>query len=88
MINSNWKDVTQYTSAVAAIASGIVLSFMQYVGYGDLSTGVLTYVGQMLIYAGGIFGVTMYWNGKYVELKSMIKHGDTSMDSSSLENAR
>ena len=83
----NWKEITQYSTAVASIASGIVLSFMQFVGYGDLSTGVLTYVGQSLIYAGSIFGVAMYWNGKYSELKNMVRYGGTSLDSDSQKNA-
>lgn len=67
-----WKDIVQYTTAVAAMTSGIVLSYIQYFDLGDISTGVLGYVAQMLLYAAGIFGVTMYWNGKYNELKSFI----------------
>lgn len=63
----SWKDVTQYSTAVAALASGIVLAFLQYFDAGDLSNGVLGYVAQVLVYAAGIFGVTMYWNGKYRE---------------------
>lgn len=63
----NWKDVTQYSTAVAALASGIALAFLQYFDAGDLSNGVLGYVAQVLVYAAGIFGVTMYWNGKYRE---------------------
>lgn len=63
----NWKDVTQYSTAVAALASGIALAFLQYFDAGDLSSGVLGYVAQVLVYAAGIFGVTMYWNGKYRE---------------------
>lgn len=62
-----WKDVTQYSTAVAALASGITLAFLQYFESGDLSNGVLGYVAQVLVYAAGIFGVTMYWNGKYRE---------------------
>ena len=63
----SWKDVTQYSTAVAALASGIALAFLQYFDAGDLSNGVLGYVAQVLVYAAGIFGVTMYWNGKYRE---------------------
>lgn len=85
---SNWKDITQYSTAVASLASGIVLSFLQYFGQGDLSSGVLGYVGQTLIYAAAIFGATIYWNGKYLELKRIVKNGNTGMDSDSLENAQ
>ena len=80
-----WKDVTQYSTAVAALISGITLAFLQYFESGDLSNGVLGYVAQVLVYAAGIFGVTMYWNGKYKEstalfdarykeLKEEVKH--------------
>lgn len=69
---NTWKDIVQYTTAVVAMTSGIVLSYIQYFDLGDISTGVLGYVAQMLLYAAGIFGVTMYWNGKYNELKSFI----------------
>lgn len=62
-----WKDITQYATAVAAFASGVTLAFVQYFDTGDLTNGVLGYVAQVLVYAAGIFGVTMYWNGKYRE---------------------
>ena len=62
-----WKDITQYASAIAALGSGIGLAFLQYFDMGDLTNGVLGYVAQVLVYAAGIFGVTMYWNGKYRE---------------------
>lgn len=63
----HWKDVTQYSTAVAAFVSGVTLAFLQYFDMGDLTNGVLGYVAQVLVYAAGIFGVTMYWNGKYRE---------------------
>lgn len=69
-----WKDIVQYATAVASLASGIALSFLQYFNQGDLSNGILGYVAQTLMYAGAIFGVTMYWNNKYTELKSIVQH--------------
>mgnify|MGYP007022126907 CR=1 FL=1 len=62
-----WKDITQYGTAVTAFLSGVTLAFIQYFDTGDLSNGVLGYVAQVLVYAASIFGVTMYWNGKYKE---------------------
>lgn len=67
-----WKDITQYATAVAAFASGVTLAFIQYFDTGDLTNGVLGYVAQVLVYAAGIFGVTMYWNGKYRETMNMM----------------
>lgn len=69
-----WKDIVQYGTAVASMASGIVLANFNYFNSGDIASGVLGYVAQTLIYAGSIFGVTMYWNSKYGELKSVIQH--------------
>ena len=67
-----WKDIVQYITAVAAMSSGIVLAYLQYFNSGDITTGVLGYVAQNLLYAASIFGVAMYWNGKYNELKSLV----------------
>jgi hypothetical protein len=67
-----WKDITQYATAVAALSSGVALAFIQYFDTGDLTNGVLGYVAQVLVYAAGIFGVTMYWNGKYRETMHVI----------------
>jgi Na+/melibiose symporter-like transporter len=67
-----WKDITQYSTAVAAFLSGVTLAFIQYFETGDLTSGVLGYVAQVLVYAAGIFGVTMYWNGKYRETMNVI----------------
>ena len=67
-----WKDVTQYSTAVAAFVSGVALAFLQYFDTGDLSNGVLGYVAQVLVYAASVFGVTMYWNGKYRETMNVV----------------
>lgn len=82
-----WKDITQYSTAVISLLSGIVLTFCQYFEAGDITNGVLGYVGQTLLYASAIFGVTMYWNNKYQEqnlkwdtryneLKSALQNGE------------
>ena len=78
----NWKDIVQYTTAVASLSSGIVLTYFQYFDSGDITNGMLGYVAQTLIYAASIFGVTMYWNGKYSELRQMVRNnGNIIMDS-------
>lgn len=85
MLNKDWKDLVQYGTAVLSLASGIVLSYFQYFNSGDLTSGMLGYVAQTLVYAASIFGVAMYWNGKYSELRQIIqKNGDdTNVVSSS-----
>lgn len=74
MIMERWKDITQYSTAVAAFLSGVTLAFIQYFDAGDLSNGVLGYVAQVLVYAASIFGVTMYWNGKYRETMNVVNN--------------
>ena len=76
----NWKDVIQYGTAVGALTSGIVLAYINYFDIQDLTNGVLGYVAQTLIYAGSIFGVTMYWNGKYGELKAVVDRNKDEID--------
>jgi len=85
---ARWKEITQYSTAVVGMGSGIVLSFFQYFGSGDVSGAVLGYVGQMLTYAAAIFGAAMYWNNKYLDLKRAIIHGDSKLDTGSLETAK
>lgn len=67
-----WKDIVQYSTAVAAFVSGVTLAFLQYFDTYDLTNGVLGYVAQVLVYAASVFGVTMYWNGKYRESTNLI----------------
>ena len=59
------KDWIQYSTAIAMIASGIILSFMSFFwNNGDIAEGVLWYMAQALTYAGSIFGVSIYFNNK------------------------
>lgn len=67
----SWKDIVQYSTAVASLTSGIVLAFFQYFDSGDITNGILGYVAQTLVYAASIFGVAMYWNGKYQETNNV-----------------
>lgn len=70
----NIKDWIQYGTAVAMIASGIVLAFLSfYKNDGDISEGVLWYVAQALTYAGGIFGVSIYFKTKLGDFESRTK---------------
>lgn len=65
------KDWIQYFTAVAMILSGIALAFLSFaVNGGDIAEGVLWYVAQALTYAGGIFGVSVYFRTKLGDLES------------------
>jgi len=68
------KDWIQYSSAIAMIASGIILAFMSFFrNDGNISEGVLWYVAQALTYAGGIFGVSIYFKTKLGDFESRTK---------------
>lgn len=68
------KDWIQYSSAIAMIASGIILAFLSFFrNDGNISEGVLWYVAQSLTYAGGIFGVSIYFKTKLGDFESRTK---------------
>lgn len=70
----NTKDWIQYGSAIAMILSGIVLAFLSFFwNNGTISEGVLWYVAQALTYAGGIFGVSIYFKTKLGDFESRTK---------------
>lgn len=68
------KDWIQYGSAIAMILSGIILAFLSfYENEGDIAEGVLWYIAQALTYAGGIFGVSIYFKTKLGDFESRTK---------------
>ena len=56
------KDKISQISALLMLLSGVGLSVAGFVAdpMGEISESVLWYVGQTLVYAGSIFGVTIY----------------------------
>ena len=53
------------------ITSGITLAFLSFFrNDGNISEGVLWYVAQALTYAGGIFGVSIYFKTKLGDFES------------------
>ena len=73
MENNKWKDLgakdkIQYCSAVLLIVSGIIAAFVCIIFNSfNISTGVLIYIAQAFISAGGIFGVSIYFRTKLGE---------------------
>lgn len=66
------KEYFQYISALAMMLSGIVLTFICFFTNGDVTNGVLWYMAQALTFAGGVFGVSLYFRTKFSEFKSEI----------------
>ena len=59
-MKQNTKDWIQYTSAIALIGSAIGLAVGSFVVIMDIGAGTLTYIGEALGGALGIFGVATY----------------------------
>lgn len=79
-IKSTWREKVQYTTACAAFLSGQALTWIQYLQQGDISNGVLGFVAQTLVYSASIYGVTIYIQGKFGEIKSYIKEKTNGND--------
>ena len=75
-MTTNSKEWIQYSTASLMIVSGVVLTFISFFINGDVTEGVLWYTAQALTYAGGIFGVSIYFRTKLgssiTEIKDII----------------
>ena len=72
-MTTNTKEWIQYMTATGMIVSGIVMSFISFFMNGDVADGVLWYMAQALTYAGGIFGVSIYFKTKLGNATTEIK---------------
>lgn len=72
-MTSNSKEWIQYLVASIMVLSGIVLAFFSFFINGDVTDGVLWYVGQGLTFAGGVFGVSVYFRTKLGQAKTEIE---------------
>jgi hypothetical protein len=69
----NTKEWIQYGSAISMLASGILLTFLCFfLNHYEVKDSVLWYVAQTLVYAGSVFGVSVYIKTKYGEVKNYI----------------
>ena len=72
-MKSNTKDWIQYSTALMLAGSGVGLAFLSFFlnGY-NIAEGVLLYIAQAFVFAGGIFGVSVYIRTKISEFKSEV----------------
>lgn len=72
------EDRTKYQvySALAMLLAGVALSVAGFLvpPLGEISDSVLWFFAQCLIYAGSIFGVSIYVQSKFSELKDEISN--------------
>lgn len=66
----------QVYSAIGMLISGVALSIAGFIvpPVGEISDSVLWFFAQCLIYAGSIFGVSIYVQSKFRELKQDLEH--------------
>lgn len=69
----NTKEWIQYGSAIALLASGVAMAFLSFfLNGGEVRDSVLWYVSQTLVYAGSIFGVGVYIQSKWGDVKGYV----------------
>jgi uncharacterized membrane protein len=55
------------------VVSAVILAFLAFIITTNIASGVLIYIAQALCYAGGIFGVSIYFRTKLGEFESKTK---------------
>lgn len=74
----NTKEWIQYGSAIGMLVSGVLLTFLCFfLNHYEVKDSVLWYVAQTLVYAGSVFGVSVYIHTKLGEVKNIL---DESMN--------
>lgn len=73
-MKTSTKETIQHCSAVAMLLGGFALSVAGFIvpPTGQIHESVLGIFAECLIYAGSIFGVTIYIQTKYSELRSYL----------------
>jgi hypothetical protein len=77
-MKNNTKDNIQIYTAVGMLISGVGLSMAGFIvePTGQIHDSVLWYFAQTLVYAGSIFGITIYVNGKFSDILKKTKRDD------------
>lgn len=67
------KDTIQYSSAVGTLISGIVMCFLSFfLNNYQIHDSALWYFGESCVFAGGIFGVSLYIRGEVQRINTKI----------------
>lgn len=69
-MQANTKEWIQYSTAIAMVASAIVLAFLSFFITSTIASGVLWYISEALVYAGSIFGISIYFKTKLGDFES------------------
>lgn len=71
---NNWKDVTQYATAVASFLSGVVMAFASFIRNNTVEGEILGFIGECFTLTGGIFGIGLYVRHKTEQMGTRIRH--------------
>lgn len=71
---NNWKDVTQYATAVASFLSGVAMAFASFIRNNTVEGEILGFIGECFTLTGGIFGVGLYVRHKTEQMGTRIRH--------------
>lgn len=72
-MKQNTKDWIQYVSAVALIASAIVMAFTSFLAIEEITGGVNAYIGIAISGGLAIFGVSAYMVNQVAQFKTEIR---------------
>lgn len=73
-MKQNTKDWIQYSSAIALIASAIILAFTAFFAINDVPGGVNTYIGIAISGGLAIFGVAAYMVNQVTQFKTEVRN--------------
>lgn len=67
------KDTIQYSAAIGTLISGISMCFLSFfMNNYQIHDSALWYFGESCVFAGGIFGVSLYIRGEVQRINTKI----------------
>lgn len=72
----------QYFSAIGMLVAGVALAIAGFIvsPVGEISESVLWFAAQTMIYAGSVFGVSVYVNDKFRSITDKISQRDKAVN--------
>lgn len=89
-VDLNIREKLAIITALAAFVIGWALSIAAFIvpPIGEISNGVLWILGQSLIYAASVFGITGYFNAETVKLRNDMNRHFAHMERSQIQRER
>lgn len=72
----------QYFSAIGMLVAGVALAIAGFIvsPLGEISDSVLWFAAQSMIYAGSVFGVSVYVNDKFRSITDKMNQRDKAVN--------